>query len=257
MSIKISVIIPVYNGEKYIKTCINNLLHQTYKDIEIIVIDDGSTDNSCQMAKEYPVTVFHQENKGLSAARNAGMELATGDYIHFMDVDDEVNAEFYQKFASAIDRHDADVFCGGMLNEVVPHRTLLYNIEQVLISVKDKLSVTNVGRWGYVWRYVFRKKFLKERALQFEVGVLIEDLPFSLQAVYFADKVVTVPDAIYHYKKNEGSILSSTDPVAKAKRRQGWLIAKRFRQKFAQEHNIKIPGVFTGRFTKYIDKWFA
>ena len=93
--------------------------------------------------------------------------------------------------------------------------------------------------------------------MQFEVGVLIEDLPFSLQAVYFSNKVVTVPDAVYHYKKNEGSILTSTDHAAKAKRHRGWVIAKNFRQKFAQEHNIKIPGVFTGRFSKYIDKWFS
>jgi glycosyltransferase involved in cell wall biosynthesis len=257
MSAKISVIVPVYNGEKYINTCINSLLQQTFKNIEIIIIDDGSTDNSCQMAKKYPVTVFHQENKGLSAARNAGMELATSEYIHFLDVDDSINAQFYEKFASAIDRHDADIFCGGMLNEVVPHRTLLYEKEQVLVSTEDKLSVTNVGRWGYVWRYVFRKKFLEKHALQFEVGVLIEDLPFSLQAVYFSNKVVTVPDAVYHYKKNEGSILTSTDPAARAKRHRGWVIAKNFRQKFAQEHNIKIPGVFTGRFSKYIDKWFS
>ncbi|MDR1973237.1 MAG: glycosyltransferase [Bacteroidales bacterium] len=253
----ISVIVPVYNGEKYIDVCMNNLLQQTYKNLEIIVIDDGSTDSSPEKLKKYSVKIFRQENKGLSAARNIGIKIATGEYIHFMDVDDLINAEFYQKLAEANAQVDADIYCAGMENEPCPHRTLLYEHLQVLSSTDDKMKITKVGRWGYVWRYLFRKSFLEKQDLHFEVGRVIEDLPFSLQAVFFADKVVTVPDATYYYKKNENSILTSPDPVAKKKRHDGWLKAKEFRQQFAKEHCIKIPGVWTGRFTKYLDQWFA
>jgi glycosyltransferase involved in cell wall biosynthesis len=255
---KISVIVPVYNGEKYIDRCMKNLIEQTYKNLEIIVIDDGSTDNSNEYLQKYPVKTFKQENSGLSVARNAGMKIATGDYIHFFDVDDTVNLEFYEKVVETYTKEkDADMYCAGMFNEHKEHRSLFYDKVQVLSSVQDKLKITNVACWGYVWRYVFKNKFLKENNLNFIEGRVIEDLPFSLPAVYLAVQIVTVPDATYCYKRNEGSILTSKDPIARKKRHEGWRRAKEFRQQFAKEHKIKIPGVHTGRFTKYLDKWFA
>jgi glycosyltransferase involved in cell wall biosynthesis len=245
MSVKISVIVPVYNGEKYIDACINNLLQQTYKDIEIIVIDDGSTDNSCEAAKKYPVTVFHQENKGSSAARNAGIDLATGEYIHFMDVDDEINNEFYQNMLSSALTHKADATCCGMVNEPIPHRTLLYSEEKSFISVQDKINATMAGRYGYAVRYLFRTDFIKENNLRFEEGRYIEDLLFTLPAIYFANKVVTVPNTVYTYKKQENSIMSRKDREHKRKRHQDWKYAKKFRCDFARRHGFQIPKVPT------------
>ncbi|MDR1739433.1 MAG: glycosyltransferase [Bacteroidales bacterium] len=253
----ISVIVPVYNGEKYVERCMQNLQRQTYKNLEIIAIDDGSTDRSNEYLQQYPIKIFKQENQGLSAARNAGMKIASGDYIHFFDVDDLISDNFYEKVVDAHRQIDADIYCTGMENEPKPHRTLLYDNVRVLSLKQEKIEITMVGRWGYVWRYVFRKSFLEARTLQFEVGVVVEDLPFSLQAVYFADKVVTVPQATYYYKENENTIMTSPDPVARLRRHKGWQRAKEFRRQFAREHKIKIPGVFTGRVTGWIDKWFA
>ncbi len=253
----ISVIVPVYNGEKYIDRCMQNLQRQTYKNLEIIAIDDGSTDRSNEYLQKYPIKIVKQENQGLSAARNKGMEVASGSYIHFFDVDDLVSDNFYEKVAEANTKIDADIYCAGMENEAVPHRTLLYDNVQALCSKQEKIEVTKVGRWGYVWRYVFRKSFLDAHTLRFEVGRIIEDLPFSLAAVYFADKVVTVPQSIYYYKENENSILTTSDPVMKRRRHEGWVKAKEFRRQFAREHKINIPGVFTGRFTSWIDRYFA
>jgi glycosyltransferase involved in cell wall biosynthesis len=253
----ISVIIPVYNGEKYLAQCIENILCQTFKNLEIIVVNDGSTDNTAKIAEKYPVRIIHQENRGLSAARNTGMDSATGEYIHFMDVDDWINLDYYSYMMDAILLTDADMACGGMVNEIKPHRTLLYSERLLLSIIDDKLSITNVGRRGYVWRYLFKKSFLDEKKLRFEVGRLVEDLPFSLQAVYFAEKIVTVPNAIYYYKKRENSIMMTKHPVARKKRHEGWIKTKEFRQQFAIEHNIRIPGVRSGKFSRYIDKWFA
>jgi glycosyltransferase involved in cell wall biosynthesis len=192
----LSVIVPVYNGEKYVAQCLENLLHQSYKNLEILVIDDGSTDASAAIAASYPVRVIHQENQGLSAARNAGIAAATGQYLHFMDVDDLINLDFYRAMVDALLLTDADIACSGMVNEIKPRRTLLFPDRMLLLLTDDKLAVTQVGRRGYVWRYLFRKSFLDQTNLRFEVGRLVEDLPFSLQAVYYAQSVVTVPDAV-------------------------------------------------------------
>jgi len=253
----ISVIVPVYNGEKYIGQCLENLLCQTYKNLEIIVINDGSTDNSAQIAANYPVKIINQKNAGLSAARNAGIDCATGEYIHFFDVDDLINLEFYEKMIEAIAQTNADIACGGVFNELASHRTEFFTNRLLLTTVEDKIAVTKVGRYGYVWRYLFKKSFLEEISLKFEVGVLVEDLYFSLTAVYFAKKVVTVPDAVYYYKKRENSIMTTKQLAHRKKRHEGWKKAKEFRQKFANEHNFQIPGIATKGFGAFIVKYFA
>jgi glycosyltransferase involved in cell wall biosynthesis len=236
---KISVIIPVFNGEKYVAQCIENILHQTCKNLEIIVIDDGSTDNSAAIAGQYPVLVIRQENQGLSASRNRGIEAATGEYIHFMDVDDWINLDYYTRMAEAIALTGADMACSGMISEIKTYQTLLYSDRLLPTTIDDKFSVTNVGQLGYCWRYLFKKSFLDEKKLRFEVGRLMEDLPFSLQAVYWANKIVTVPSAVYYYKKREGSIMTTNDRAAKNKRREHWAITKAFRDEFKRQHNLK------------------
>ena len=103
ISTLISVIVPAYNAEQYIAQCIDNLLCQTYKNLEIIVVDDGSTDNTSRVLQQYPkVKYIYQPNSGVSVARNAGIEAASGEFIHFMDADDLLNLEFYEKMYEAI-----------------------------------------------------------------------------------------------------------------------------------------------------------
>ncbi len=254
----ISVVIPVYNGEMYVKPCLENLMAQTYKNLEIIVIDDGSTDRSGEIASTFPVEVVQMpQNSGLSAARNKGMEVAKGSYIHFMDVDDAINADFYKALAEAIMATQADIAVSGMINEIKPHRTMLFQEQRVLSSIQEKLKATNVGKWGYVWRYVFRIDFLKAHHLRFEEGRLIEDLPFSLPAVVFADKLVLVPEAVYTYMLRENSIMTKKDKAHRKRRRKDLQYVKAFRQEFARKHKIKIPGVPTGRLSYYYVKWFT
>ena len=255
--IKISVIIPVFNGEKYIAQCIENVLYQTYKNLEIIVVNDGSTDKTREIAEQFSVKIINQENKGPSATRNAGINCATGDYIHFLDADDLINLDFYKNMADDVELANAEIACCGMVNEVKPHRTTLYTERLLLKTTDDKFSVTQVGRLGYSVRYLLKKSFLIEKNLHFEVGVLVEDLPFSIQAVYFANKVVTVPNAVYYYKKRKNSIMNTTNRAGRKKRHDGWKNAKDFRQKFANEHNFQIPNIDTKGFGAFIVKYFS
>lgn len=242
--ITVSVIVPCYKGEKYIAHCVENLLSQSYKNLEIIVVIDGNVDKSAEIARQYPVNVIVLEkNQGLSAARNAGIKACHGDYVHFMDVDDSINKDFYLNMAKAVSETDADIACAGIINRRKAYKCQLFDKMKVLTSNKDKFSATWVAKWGYVWRYLFRKSFLLANNLEFEVGRLIEDMPFSFKALYFADKIVTVPGTSYVYESVEGSIMNRTDLAWVRKRRQDFLHSRAVIRSFAKEHNISAPGL--------------
>jgi len=244
----VSVIVPVYNGEAYVRNCLENLMGQSYKNIEIIVVDDGSTDRSAEIAGEFPARLFrHPQNRGLSASRNTGMDCAKGEYIHFMDVDDNINTDFYLEMTKTAMETGADIACCCMVNQNRRHRSQFFRKKRTLTGIGEKLCATNVGRWGYVWRYLFRADFLRRQKLRFEEGRLVEDMPFSLAAVFFANKVVLVPGAAYIYESWENSIMNNNDKTHRAKRHRDWLHAKAFRSDFAKRHGFKVPGVNTGR----------
>ena len=236
---KISVIIPVYNGEKYLAQCIENILCQSYKNLEIIVVNDGSTDKSAEIAKKYPVKLLNQEKSGVYVARNLGIDCATGEYIHFMDADDLINLDYYANMADAIILSDADIAFCSTINEI-RKQTHLFSDRRVLVEANDKFQVTNVYEWGYCWRFLIKKSFLDEKKLRFDIGQTIKDLKFSMEAVYKANKVVTVPNAIYHYKKRTGSLMTATDDTTKRNRKNDWAMAEKFRKEFVQQHNLDI-----------------
>lgn len=247
----ISVVIPVYNRENYIKNCLDLITNQTYKNLEIIVVNDGSTDSSMDIIKQFSsVTIIdHIKNKGLAAARNSGIDIAKGEYIHFMDDDDEINNSFYENLIQASIETDADMSCCGMIHQKAKGKTQLFNYKKTYSSLQEKLKITYVGKWGYVVRYLFKLDFLKKNNLRFEEGKVIEDLPFAFAAVYYANKIVTVPSANYLYVYNSDSIINSDDIEARKKRNIGREYSKKFILNFAKEHgDFKIPGVTKGIF---------
>lgn len=254
----ISVVIPIFNGEQYVKACIENVLSQSYKNLEIIVVDDGSKDATSDLASQYPVKLIRlEQNKGLSFARNTGLDAATGKYIHFMDVDDSINEDYYKLMYAALSETNADVACGGMINEARPQKAQLFPKQVVYSTVKTRLESTYVGKIGYVWRYLFNIDFLKKHQLHFMNGRLMEDLMFSLPALYFAEKLVVVPGAEYRYRHQENSIMTSKDPEHVKKRREDRKHAKKIMHDFAKQHNFKIPGVTSGRLRYVLKKWFG
>lgn len=241
----ISVIIPCYKGERHIATCLENLLGQRYKvKLEIIVVIDGNVDSSASIAKQYPVKVIElEQNQGLSAARNIGMDASTGDYIHFMDVDDKVNDEFYADVAVALFDTQADIACTGMFNDRKPYKSQVFHKIKEYTSIRDKMSVTWVVKWGYVWRYVFRRDFLYDYNLKFEEGRFIEDRYFSFRALYYSGKVITVPGAIYTYQYTAGSCLHTQNRAWKERMRKDYKHSDLQIKTFAKNHLISAPGL--------------
>ena len=184
--VKVSVIVPVYNVEIYLADCLDSVLQQTLKDIEIICINDGSTDKSPEILAEYAkkdprITIISQENKGLSSARNRGLEVATGEYVAFLDSDDWVDPDYYEKLYNTAVKYDAQIACSG-------YKRCSENEEKIWLKFKD---VKNL----------------------FFTCVIVEDVMFSHQALFFLPKMVTVPDTYYNYRKNNFSYVATTNKV--------------------------------------------
>ena len=143
-----TVVIPVRNGEAYIAQCIENILFQSFKNIEIIVVDNGSTDKTAQIAQQYPtIRYIYEPNGGLSGARNAGMDVAKGEYIHFMDVDDLVTLNYHEKMTQAAIEAQADIACSGFVFERFPTQTQRIEHKLVISTTEDKILFTNVANF--------------------------------------------------------------------------------------------------------------
>ena len=221
----ISVIVPVYNGEKYIKNCLDMLLNQDGENFEVIVINDGSTDNTADIVKsirDEKLVYFEQEkNKGLSTARNIGMNLSRGDWILFCDVDDEVKPGYIADICEQIEAFpDYDVFCYAKSHVKSEwNNNDLYDIsnkQALLGTVSGNKSATfkffnDYFIGGAAWSKVYRKEFLKNCLLTFneKIQVYGEDVIFLLKVFTLAKKIKLVHRGFYVYVQNFDSIVHS------------------------------------------------
>lgn len=223
---KVSVIIPVYNVDLYLRECLDSAIGQTLKDTEIICVNDGSTDKSPMILSEYRekddrIIVIDQENRGQAAARNTGLKHAKGEYVFFLDGDDYIDPETLHRTAELADTHclDAVVFRYEQFAEsqeymdihpcsinAIPGDPQIFSGPEYLKAAKD-CGAYSPGIWNVLWRHAF----LKQNSLQFKDGLLYEDILFSFHAFMTADKVMPVPDVLYHYRARAHSI--SAKPI--------------------------------------------
>lgn len=239
----ISVIIPCYKAEKYIGSCLDMMMKQSYKHLELIVVIDGVFDRSEEIASNYPVKIIRfEKNRGASAGRNAGIEAASGKYIHFMDVDDKINKDFYLNLVSAAEETGADIACSSMYNEKKAYQCHIFKKRKIATGIKDKLLLTWVSKWGYACRYLFNMDMLRSSGIRFEEGRYIEDLPFSVMVLYYAKKIVTAADTIYFYVNNPVSSLNNKDEGQAKKRHDDEIHSIMLIKNFAKEKGISLPG---------------
>ncbi|MDR0332229.1 MAG: glycosyltransferase [Dysgonamonadaceae bacterium] len=232
----ISVVIPVYNVEKQLEQCLVSVIFNSYKNLEIIIVDDGTPDNSAAIYNKYAeldkrIKIIVQENAGLSAARNAGIEAASGEYINFVDSDDYIDLNYYEELINDALQYDADIVASGvkMSNTVV---TIEYSHRIICADLYTKIQKLLCFKHGYAVRYLLRRKLLIENEIEFVVGKVFEDLPFTLTAVKAANRVVINPNVFYHYIRRPGTISTSKN---RSKLRK-W--AYDFRANFLKENNL-------------------
>jgi glycosyltransferase involved in cell wall biosynthesis len=210
----VSVVIPIYNVEKYIHRCVDSIVNQTYSNLEIILVDDGSTDNCAQICDDYAkvdtrIKVIHKKNGGLSDARNAGMENATGNYIVFIDSDDYSEVNLVEKALDIADTYDIDIVVWGFCADFVDDKEELiksvihsqpygvYNNEQ-LRSIN--ISKDLIGNLGYAWNKMYKAEFLRKNNLQFTKGLsLVEDIVFNSPALSLGEKIAFIEEPLLHY----------------------------------------------------------
>lgn len=206
----ISVIVPIYNVEKYLDECVQSLLHQTYHNLEIVLVDDGSPDKCPQMCEQYAkedtrVKVIHKKNGGLSEARNVGMEIASGEYLMFVDSDDWVDLEMVEKLFRLLKEYDAQISACGYYNENEEQNGEIYSgygIETLLTIFKQGIFGCNGNR---VWGKLYDIKCLER--MRFPVGKLYEDVAFTPYLYFKNPKIVMLNEGLYYYREREGSIM--------------------------------------------------
>ncbi len=210
----ISVIVPIYNSEKYLKKCIESIVNQTYKDLEIILVDDGSADNSGNICDEYAnkdkrIKVVHQENKGQATARNEGLMIAEGEYIAFVDSDDYIAPDMYELLYRMIKDHDCDIaMCG--------HKEIYEDKESSSRQECDDIYLDKNAMWqevfgclnNAVWNKLYRKSLMGD--VNFPTRMMHgEDLIFNLNYLKNCENGVLNKSEKYYYIQRKGSVTNS------------------------------------------------
>lgn len=215
----ISVVIPVYNVEKYLSECLDSVINQTYKNLQIILVDDGSTDSSGKICDEYAekddrITVVHQSNAGAGAAKNTGLELIDGDYFSIIDSDDYIELDMYEKMVNSLEKYNSDIaqclFRNVFVNDSFDRKYKIKdNYPKVLTSKKFLSELLYDWKYAIFWNKLFKSSLLKE--IRFPVGRKIDDEFFTYKLVCNAKKVVNIDNILYNYRMRKTSVMNENN----------------------------------------------
>jgi len=221
LSTKLSIIVPVYNAEKHLRQCLDSIINQTLKEIQVIIINDGSTDKSKQIILDYVgkddrILFIDSANEGVSAARNKGMEKATGKYVGFVDADDYLDRTMYQRlFDISEEKNVSLAICNTMVvaDSVEPKKRLPLKNECLVVSDKADLVLDFLGfKYDYAnWNKIYASQIIKDNHLEFHKSMAIwEDLLFNLEFIAYTNKMVTLDESLYYYRIHDASVMADS-----------------------------------------------
>ena len=219
----VSVIVPVYNVEKYLRKCIDSILAQTYKEFELILINDGSKDDSGKICDEYKkidnrIIVIHQENGGLSNARNSGIRISQGDYIYFVDSDDYLESDALEKHVIYCEKYDLDISIADVnITTESGSKTKCsdFSIPEVIMTGEEYLA-QRIKKQSYfimVYMGMYKSSLIKNNNCYFMDGIVHEDEEWSPRILLSAEKVMLIPGRYYDYVQHPHSITKSQQKV--------------------------------------------
>lgn len=242
---KISIIVPMYNAEKYIDKCLDSILNQTEKEFEVIIIDDGSKDNSlkkCRMyeEKDYRVKVFHQRNTGVSKARNEGIKFCRGEYLTFIDIDDHVDKKYLTKLLQKQKMYNADFVCSGYIIEKkylrrseVKYEERIIENEDINLEFLEFFKTIANAPWGKLYKTDIIKRFNIFFPEEIPYG---EDTIFNIEYYTYVKKIVIMSETLYFYNcKNSESAMKKYYPDMNFYLQQIFLAQKQFFEKKKRE----------------------
>ncbi|MGV3467178.1 MAG: glycosyltransferase [Heyndrickxia sp.] len=262
MNPKISIVVPIFNVENYLRRCLDSLITQTLSEIEIIAVNDGSTDSSLTILKEYAdrdnrITIINKKNEGVSSARNVGIWHSTGQYIGFVDPDDWIDSCMYDRLYHLANDKSADIVMCTYIREFTDHSKVKhfdlpiqieYNKDEIqgkilrrLIGpLKEELAKPEfLDAWGTVWSKIYRTDLIKKNQLQFVDLNIIgtnEDSLFNMNAFYHANLFIFTNMPYYHYwRENNLSVTTSYKPLLLNQ----WFTLYSYIEKFLEDHSLK------------------
>lgn len=212
--IKVSIVVPVYNASKYLSICIDSIINQTYKNLEIILVNDGSTDNSGSICDEYGkkdnrITVIHQENQGVSKTRNNGLKKSTGEYLTFIDADDIISENYVELLLKDISEKTLNICTLSLFDKEITKRDSEGDI--IELSKDNFITICKYGLINTPCCKLFSTKILKENNITFDTSLSLgEDLLFNLDYFNYIDKINIIDKDLYFYRRSETNTLSSS-----------------------------------------------
>lgn len=201
---KVSIVLPVYNAQKYLKRCLDSIFEQNYNNIELIAIDDGSKDSSWEILTEYQnkfsdkMKIIKQKNMGVSKTRNKGIDLATGEYLIFIDNDDYFDNGYLSTFVSEIEKDDLDVVIGGYKRPNSSNKI----VDQVVLEDYEYSKFKIVAAWAKI----YKTTYIKDNKIRFLDSNIGEDINFTIQAVTLTKKIKIINYVGYNWFYNEASV---------------------------------------------------
>lgn len=217
---KVSTIIPIYNAEKYIEGSLKSIINQTIKPYEIIIVNDGSNDNSeiickkiANVSKDIKI-INLKKNKGVSYARNIGIKEAKGDYIHFMDSDDNIELDMYENCINEIKDKDVDIVMtgtihneNGKITKYIPKKQLISNYEEMKIFIKENCISGRRDIFNVVWNKVYKKEFILNNKILFNENICIgEDFLFNCECLQKNPLISVIDQAFYNYMRRQNEV---------------------------------------------------
>lgn len=243
---KISIIVPVYNVEKFLSKCIDSILSQTFKDFELILVNDGSADKSLEICKYYKslderICIIDKINGGLSSARNAGLEKAKGDYIGFIDSDDYVHPKMFELLYREIIKYNADIsICDfEKVYNYMDNKNFSYESNHVLvkclsnIEAIEKINTKNGVTFVIACNKLYKKNLFNK--LRYKENVIHEDEFMAHRILYKAERIIYINEPLYFYVQREGSIMNSKSKISKI----DYLLSLSDRIKFFYKKGLK------------------
>lgn len=233
--------------EKYLPKCLESLIKQTLKDIEIICVNDGSMDNSLAILKEFAskdsrIRIIDNQHQGVAKTRNTGIEQSTGEYIGFVDSDDYIDIDFFEKLYNSATKSNSDIAIASILK----HKNFFniynakYTKEETAITIQDKIKLCEDKKhfFFYAWNKIYHSGFIKENNIKFSEGQIYEDVMFAIKALYYSNKIISVYGTKYHYIEHENSLTKYKDKTGE--KEHDLIKAYSELQEFCNSKNIEI-----------------
>ena len=239
--LKISIIVPVYNTEKYLAQCLESLINQTLREIEIICVNDGSKDKSLSILKTYRrkdsrIKIINQKNAGVGKSRNNAIKIAKGEFIGFTDGDDWVDKDFFENLYNTAIKYNCEIASGDFYRQgkFLKSKKLKYKKTEAVFEPAEKIKNAFIPKYNYVWNKIYKREAIQN--IHFPENCYYEDMRWLVKIIDKLKGFVTVPDTYYHYRKNDGSIVTQKS----LKHMNDRIIAEKEMQNYMKQHNIPV-----------------